>query len=188
VTAPVSGGAAGKPVGRAASGGIRIRTARPEDAAGIADAAGESWRATYLGVYGPVGIATFLKQNYAPALLADQIAAAQAEPSALFLVAAGAKEGVVGFLHATRLKQGPVRLWRLYLRPAFQRRGIGRALMDRLDAHLARIGAGTCVLTVHGGNDRAIAFYAKRGFRAVGETGTGNDREVRMERGTAAKG
>ena len=181
-----SGAAAGKPAGRAAAGGIRLRPARPEDAAAIADAAGESWRATYAGIYGPVGIAKFLDENYAPAVLADQIAAAQAEPSALFLVAAGAKEGVVGFLHATRLAHGPVRLWRLYLRPAFQRRGIGRALMDRLDAHLARIGAGQCVLTVHGGNTRAIAFYAKRGFRVAGETGTGNDREVRMERGAAA--
>lgn len=168
--------------GAAAKGGVAVRPARPEDAAGIADAAGESWRATYAGIYGPAGIATFLEQNYAPAVLADQIAAAQAVPSSLFLVAAGATEGVVGFLHATRTAEGPVRLWRLYLRPAYQRRGLGRALMARFDAHLAKAGLKECWLTVHGGNARAIGFYRKQGFHIAGETGTGVDREVRMER------
>jgi ribosomal protein S18 acetylase RimI-like enzyme len=46
--------------------------------------------------------------------------------------------------------------------------GVGTALMDAVDAELARRGVGDLEMFVMAGNDRARAFYERRGFR-VGE-------------------
>jgi ribosomal protein S18 acetylase RimI-like enzyme len=46
--------------------------------------------------------------------------------------------------------------------------GVGTALMDAVDAELARRGVGDLELFVIAGNERARAFYERRGFR-VGE-------------------
>ncbi len=55
-------------------------------------------------------------------------------------------------------------LSRLYLRPAYQGRGIGRLLLN-----VVLSGApGPVALTVLSGNDRARAFYEAHGFREDG--------------------
>lgn len=56
----------------------------------------------------------------------------------------------------------------LYVDPAFERRGIGRALMQRLAIILQQQGYKSVALGVVDGNRPAIDFYTKLGGRAAG--------------------
>ena len=76
-------------------------------------------------------------------------------------------DGLVGFVSS-----GPVRdedrtgleLWALYARAAVWGTGVGHALL------VASIGDAPASLWVLEGNDRAIAFYERQGFRRDGHT------------------
>lgn len=59
-------------------------------------------------------------------------------------------------------------LWHLYVDPALQRRGVGRALNDAALVELAGRGASTAWLDVHARNDKALAFYRALGWRDAG--------------------
>ncbi len=58
-------------------------------------------------------------------------------------------------------------MWKLYVHPDRQGSGVGSALLAQVEA-----AASGSVLTVEhvGGNDRAAAFYASRGFVETGRT------------------
>jgi GNAT superfamily N-acetyltransferase len=69
-------------------------------------------------------------------------------------------------------------VWALFVDPAHEHRGIGRALHDRALAWLASQVTGTAWLTT-GPGTRAAGFYAAAGWREVGVTADG---ELRFER------
>ena len=75
------------------------------------------------------------------------------------------------------------------LEEADRRRGLGRALMDRLLAEARRAGARMAVLETQTCNEKAIAFYRSCGFAVIGFDlySYSNDdparREVRLEMG-----
>ncbi len=68
----------------------------------------------------------------------------------------------------------------LAVAPAARGRGVGTALLGRLEAEARRAGRGRLALDVHRGNDAARAFYARRGFAATG--GAGATPFVRLEK------
>lgn len=51
--------------------------------------------------------------------------------------------------------------------PAFRECGIGTALMDRLDSHLAEAGVQDLILGVLADNDASIRLYERRGFQST---------------------
>lgn len=75
------------------------------------------------------------------------------------------------------------------LEEADRRRGLGRALMDRLLAEARRAGARMAMLETQTCNEKAIAFYHSCGFAVIGFDlySYSNDdparREVRLEMG-----
>jgi ribosomal protein S18 acetylase RimI-like enzyme len=84
----------------------------------------------------------------------------------LFLVAVesgGAAERVVGTAMAG---YDGHRGWLYYLsvHPSLRRQGIGRALMDRVEADLGAMGCPKLNLQVRAGNIGAVAFYRHLGF------------------------
>jgi len=62
----------------------------------------------------------------------------------------------------------PIELLRFYVDPAWQGRGVAQSLMDAVVAEATTRGAKTVWLGVWERNPRAIAFYAKSGFRDAG--------------------
>lgn len=56
-------------------------------------------------------------------------------------------------------------LTELYVDPAFRRRGIGRALLERVEALAVKRGAAELVLLTGRNNHEAQAFYRALGFR-----------------------
>lgn len=64
--------------------------------------------------------------------------------------------------------QSPIQVWRLYVLPEFHGKAVAASLMSRALDHARRGKHDVVWLGVSEHNDRAIAFYGKQGFRALG--------------------
>lgn len=87
-------------------------------------------------------------------------------PAGLFLVAE--VEGVPAGCGAWRvLPSGDVEIKRVYVEPAFRRRGLARRLMAALEASAARAGHRSVVLNTGQQQPEALALYERLGYRPV---------------------
>jgi len=103
-----------------------IRRARPADAPGIVDVARRTWQSTYAGII-PAAVQ---EQALAAWYAEERIARQTADPvSAFLLVTTGAGE-IVGFAFTSpRPEAGEAELWRFYVLPEHQGKGLGRRLI-----------------------------------------------------------
>jgi ribosomal protein S18 acetylase RimI-like enzyme len=133
---------------------VRILPADPEHAAEIARLAAIVWRVHYPGIISHEQIDYMLAKMYDLEVLRREMAEGISYLRAL--------EGnqLLGFA-----SYGPaereIKLHKLYVDPSQQRRGIGSALIEHVEA--ANSGR-TLVLTVNKRNRQAIAAYQKHGF------------------------
>lgn len=67
-----------------------------------------------------------------------------------------------------RTVTGAAELHRMRVAPTHQRRGYGRALLDRLEARAADLGFPTVLATTARTQPAAVAFYREAGYRQVG--------------------
>lgn len=82
------------------------------------------------------------------------------------LLVAGDGGRIVGFLQRQPWREAPHHVFRLYVHPDAQRRGVGTALVAEFEA---RIGPGArWSLHLHPGNTDARAFYARCGLEEIG--------------------
>lgn len=70
----------------------------------------------------------------------------------------------------------------VYVEPRYQRRGLGRALIDAAAAWARMQGAGALASDVMPGNLASITFHQRVGFSILGETGEGQQRQVLLTR------
>lgn len=77
-------------------------------------------------------------------------------------------EEVVGYAKL-KLGERPAQLQKIYLHPAFLRRGIGQALLEESKKIARSAGAARLWLAVEEQNQNAIAFYARTGWRTTEE-------------------
>ena len=138
-----------------------IRSAEPDDAEAIAAVAGAAWRATYAAILGPDAIERFVAGAYSHASvrrrleIADRFDVAVTTPG----------DEVVGFAEWRRTVPDEAELVATYLLPAWQRRGIGRALHDvALGSYRGRVARLTVQLLRD--NVAALAFYRSLGYGA----------------------
>ncbi len=85
---------------------------------------------------------------------------------------------LLGERHALVGDAAAAELSRLYVQAPFQRRGVGRMLLDRAEALARAEGCATLWLTAWVGNARALAFYRRQRYRELGST----DHEFENER------
>jgi len=84
----------------------------------------------------------------------------------LFLADDG--DGVVGCVALRKIGDRVGEMKRLYVRPAFRGRGLGRALTEKLIAEAKQIGYASLRLdTLPGKMDQAVAMYRSLGFEEV---------------------
>lgn len=107
----------------------------------------------------------------------------------------GRAEGeVVSCCQLMRMFDDPGLFWVVgfWVRPAWQGRGFGRALLDAVAGQVRAAGGSGLMLTVEPGNTQAINLYSSFGFKFVEEApdfyGPGEDRHVlRWEDGHEAR-
>lgn len=157
-----------------------IRPATFEDAALLAELGARTFRETFEPLYDPEDLAAFLGSTYSEALQRAELEA----PSrpALVLEVHGSPVGFAQLRlehpEACVAGQHPAELQRIYLLRAAQGGGRGAALLAASEALARGRGADVLWLGVWEQNDRALAFYARSGFQAVGEHGFSVGRRV----------
>lgn len=147
------------------SAGIVIAPAGPESAAVIA----EILAAVMEPAWSPNSVAQFLAAPGSFALLA--------------VAEAGRETGPAGFLLA-RTGADECDLAAMGVDPAWRRRGVGRALLEKAVEIAAGRGARSMFLEVAEGNRAAVGLYRSLGFADVGRR-PGYYRRGRMEDGGA---
>lgn len=141
-----------------------VRTAGERDLDAVRALLVETWHATYDAIYGPAKVAEITDEWHSIAALRRLLI----QPNADFLLADDGKQ-LAGMASAVAEADGKtVMLRQLYVRPAFQGRGIGGMLLDEIiesfpDAERIR-------LEVEQANAKAISFYATQGFEPAGRT------------------
>lgn len=145
---------------------VHIIAAQLEDIPALQATAAASWWATYDGLLSPSFIESFLAHAYSNGRLRAQVS----DPNSYFLVVKSADAligfGQVGPAMARRdhAPVAPADLHRLYLLPAWQRRGIGSRLLTELEAWLRQRAYPYYGAYVHERNEPAKRFYARQGF------------------------
>jgi ribosomal protein S18 acetylase RimI-like enzyme len=114
------------------------------------------------------------------------------EPRTGLVYVAEAGGSIVGYLalqraaHPAVAGRSPIQLWQLYVIPAFQGSGVAAQLMSAALGHARAARHDVMWLGVCEENHRAIAFYRRQGFEALGvhEVGTASHahRDVVMSR------
>ena len=164
-----------------ASEAISIRPATEGDIPLLRELADRIWHACYPGMITVEQIRYMLGWMYAPERIAEEMRGGvrweiveSAEP--------------VGYLAHQRDAAGVVHLHKLYLDRALQGRGIGQAMLRHVADEARRHGARSIELRVNRGNARALAAYARAGFRIerslVADIGGGfvmDDHVLRLE-------
>jgi diamine N-acetyltransferase len=134
-------------------------------------------RATFLESYASLlpaeDILAHTDKNHAPDVYADWLASPR---YSCWLVEAGPGKAPVGYmvlsppdLPLADLSATDLEIKRIYLLHPYQRRGVGRALMEQATAHARDAGFARLLLGVYSRNTAALAFYNRIGFHRVGE-------------------
>lgn len=89
-----------------------------------------------------------------------------------FLVARDGQGHVAGYAHAGQFRPRPAYAWAcedsIYVSPASQRQGVGRALLETLVGAATRAGFRTMVAVIGGAEPASVALHAACGFVHAG--------------------
>ena len=147
---------------------LSVRTARPEDAAGLARIYIESWHDTYAGIIPHTLLATMSLKGHTGRWLTTIKGTERNQ--GVVLVAEDPDHGAIGLcsLGAARDKatgfEGEV--YTLYVDPSFLGRGVGRALLAGAFQTLKDRKLRSCIIWAHAKNN-ACFFYEAMGGRRV---------------------
>jgi diamine N-acetyltransferase len=139
---------------------LRIERVIAEDVEAVAALAGVIWRAHYADIISSAQIEYMLLQRYDPAHIRAELARGVAWDKVMV------NGEIVGYAsYFSSGHDGEMKLDKLYVHHAFQRRGYGGKLIGRALAAARVAGCKTLVLAVNKANAKAIAAYGKYGFR-----------------------
>lgn len=133
------------------------------DVDALCSLAREIWNAHYPGIISQEQIDFMLAQRYVP----DAI---HSDKPGQYWDVARIDDQLAGFAHSFAADEATSwKLDKLYVHPAWQRKGVGFALLHEAKNHASAAGARRLVLRVNKHNGIALAAYAKYGFRIYGE-------------------
>ncbi len=163
-----------------------MRRATVDDAQAIAAVRVESWQATYRGM---------IPDNYLDGMRVEdsmlqwrQILQAMSQAQDRICVYVAESEGhIIGFASGMMLPEPKLgmqaELTAVYLRPAWQRSGIGRRMVQKVARTLQAQGAESLLVWVISGNDIARNFYEELGGALLKEQAFSWDGMDLMEAG-----
>lgn len=142
-----------------------VRPANEDDARAIQQVARESWHAAYDSIVGADAVDDRVDSWYEPGKLVTDDVERESRP---FFVAE-VDGAVVGFVEAVPAKADgtTAHLYRIYVAPDHWERGIGRSLLERVEAVLRDRGIERLELSVLAENDVGVRFYESAGFDRI---------------------
>lgn len=151
-----------------------LRPGRPGDAPALAEFGARAFRDTFAAHNRPEDMDAYVSLAYG----VRQQSAELADPRVSVLVAESAEGALIGYAIVRQAPdetppcvtgERPVELARIYVEHGWHGRGVGESLMRGVLERARERGAETLWLGVWEHNQRARAFYARWGFREVGE-------------------
>ncbi len=145
---------------------IQLRRATVADAEAIAAIRIEGWRTSYRGMI-PDSYLDEMDMNENVLHWRTILQALPVKEDALCVYVAVSEDEIVGFVSAMKLaepkldKQGEINA--IYIRPQWQRCGIGKRMMHKAARSLQAMGCQSCVIWVIDGNAQARNFYEELG-------------------------
>lgn len=79
---------------------------------------------------------------------------------------------IIAYIAAIPLGEGSADIESLAVDPDYQRMGIGKALMERIERMMVEHGISTSILEVRDRNSEAISFYQWLGYETIGHMTT----------------
>jgi ribosomal protein S18 acetylase RimI-like enzyme len=143
---------------------ITYRPFTAADAEPVQALAREAWHHAYPHLFSSQVIDAYIDEHYAPEQLRTLVP--EIESGRQFFHVAVDGERIIGFCHLGLTDRG-VQLFRIYLRPAYTRRGIGRRLLELGEAYLRAQGIQRYYCYVNKGNVGGQRFYDRQGFHHV---------------------
>jgi ribosomal protein S18 acetylase RimI-like enzyme len=150
---------------------VRIRLAAESDAGALARLAEETFRTAFAATNSAANMQRHCETSYGEALKLEEIRAPDMETwlaeddgqlVAYAQLRLGTAPAAVGALR-------PIEIQGFYVHADAHGQGVAHSLMEHVLARAAPLGADVVWLGVWERNPRAIAFYRKQGFEAVGE-------------------
>ncbi len=143
---------------------VRIAPVDGADVGPLCALAGQIWRSHYAGIISQAQIEYMLEQRYTPELLRAELQRGDLWWDQLLV-----NDRMSGFASYLLTREpGEMKLDKLYVDQAHQRKGYGGMLLDRAVTIARAYGCGKLMLTVNKNNRTAIAAYEKYGFNSVG--------------------
>ncbi|SJZ56765.1 GNAT family N-acetyltransferase [Consotaella salsifontis] len=139
-----------------------VRTAAARDLPAISALLAETWHATYDGIYGRERVDEITASWHSISALSPRLT----RPNSEFIVADdGALLGGMAYAAMDRAKK-LISLHQLYVLPSCQGQGIGRMLLEEIEAAFPE--GERLRLEVEAENQQAIGFYESAGFEPAG--------------------
>jgi diamine N-acetyltransferase len=160
-----------------------LRRGEPADAVSLASFGRRLYEQTFGADNDPADLAAYLDATYG----VPQQAAQLSDPAVITILAesTGALIGYAQIRVSEHLPECmrtplPRELWRFYVDYPYHGRGVANALMSASWEAARELGGESLWLSVWERNPRAIAFYARQGFRDLGSTDfwVGSDRQT----------
>ena len=152
--------------------GLRVRTARPEDAADLARIYIDSWQDTYAGVISHTLLGAMSLRTHTARWQAT--IKAMEKHSGTVLVAEAAQFGAIGLCSLGKARDSGCgydgEVYTLYVDPAFLGRGAGRALLTGAFEALKERKMRSCLIWAHAGNNACFFYEAMGGRRVAART------------------
>lgn len=139
---------------------MNIRHAEKDDVKEIRRVAMESWLDTYKGLLSEEAIRDVVDDWYDTHELLEQV------NDPVFFVAVK-EDNLVGFIHASVDEKS--HLHRLYIKPDYQRKGLGTELYRKMEDKLESYQVDKIELEVLSGNEKGLGFYRDKGFEEKSE-------------------
>jgi GNAT superfamily N-acetyltransferase len=149
---------------------VTVRPAGPSDATWLAALGERTFRETYTAHNTPENMERYVAEHFGP----ERQEAELRDPSMTTLVAEidGRAAGYAQLLRSAPppavTGAAPIEVLRFYVDRPWHGQGVAQALMAATMESARAAGAGTLWLGVWERNERAIAYYRKSGFAAVG--------------------
>ena len=150
---------------------LAIRHANPSDAAALARIAEDTFRETFGETNSAEDMDLHCQRNYGETIQSAEIT----NPGMRTLLCeqgsalAGFAQLRSGDTPACVAERPALEIQRFYVAGEWHGKGVAQALMDACMEEAARLGSSAMWLGVWEHNPRAIAFYTRNGFAAVGE-------------------